>query len=355
MYFETRDKDGREKFSQTYSSLTNHIPTKIHLCYLKALTKGIALTFLPAIHIGCSEDVLPSAGSSICTEVLKSAVSTPDKASTLDILIFEDDRLRRLDSYQRIEDFRQMEIYPSSTGGGKIFFFCMNSHRNRYDWADIGSYASLSGISCELEMEDRKNFVKTAEYRCEAGTDMHQVMMSTLVSEIDIENIMCDFYGTPYTDRKITDVRIYLTNVNANCPLIGTESGGEIRMINQGMLNHYDVRKFQDPSMIVQTIDEAIWKYGTSLRKSFVCYPHASNDGRGTRLVIEGKIDGETYFWPFEVGGPEGIEKNCRYIYRINIRRKGTTDPDCLIDPTDVELDLKVKPWSEKEEYCVMF
>ena len=354
MYFDTRDKNGRDKFPQTYSSLTNHIPTKIHLCYLKALIKGIILSFFPAMTIGCSEDVLPPE-SGISSEVLRLSASDTDEGSTLDILIFEDDRLRRLDSYQRFEDLRQLNVYPSSTGGKKIIFFCMNPQRNRYDWADISSYASLSGISCNLEMEDRKNFVKTAECRCEAGAAMQEIELASLVSEIYIENKMCDFHDTPYADRKITDVTIYLTNVNASCPLTGKESDGEIRMINPGMLNDHDVRKFQDPSMIVQKIDEGIWKYGTGLRKSFVCYPHTGQNDRSTRLVIEGKIDRETYFWPFEVGSPEGIEKNCRYIYDINIRRKGTTDPDCLIDPAVVELDLKVKPWSEKEEYRVMF
>ena len=73
------------------------------------------------------------------------------------------------------------------------------------------------------------------------------------------------------------------------------------------------------------------------------------------RLVIEGKIDGTTYYWPLTAGGEMGIERNMTYNYNILIRRKGTTDPDTPVEPKDIDIELNIKTWTEKENYQVRF
>ena len=114
-----------------------------------------------------------------------------------------------------------------------------------------------------------------------------------------------------------------------------------------------DVKMFDDSSMIVQEIAPEIGSKGKGCSKCFLCYPHRGSNN--TRLVIEGKIGGNTYYWPIEVCPEDGINRNSRYSFDITIRRKGTTDPDCLIEEAAADIDLEIKRWIEKEDYQVIF
>ena len=56
-----------------------------------------------------------------------------------------------------------------------------------------------------------------------------------------------------------------------------------------------------------------------------------------------------------EVCPDGGISRNCRYSFSVNIKRKGSTDPDCLVALADADINLEIKRWTEKEEYKVGF
>ena len=92
---------------------------------------------------------------------------------------------------------------------------------------------------------------------------------------------------------------------------------------------------------------------------NFLCYQNSPvEEGPGspyTRLVIEGKIDSETYYWPITINPDNGMERGARYSYDILIRRKGVTDPDIPIDLSNAEIKLTIKPWIEKDDYTVGF
>ena len=49
------------------------------------------------------------------------------------------------------------------------------------------------------------------------------------------------------------------------------------------------------------------------------------------------------------------MEANGIYTYRILLRRKGTCDPDIPVSVEDIDIELKVKPWTEKKETSVSF
>ena len=68
--------------------------------------------------------------------------------------------------------------------------------------------------------------------------------------------------------------------------------------------------------------------------------------------MIEGKIGSDIYYWPIGLGT---LDRGKRYSYNILIRRKGVSDPDTVIDPADLEFNFRIKPWTEKEEYQVLF
>lgn len=281
--------------------------------------------------------------------------------SFLNILTFNDDRLKRLDSYQIISDFNDDTAYVESTGGDKIIFFC--SCRARFDWSGINSYSALTDIHCNLENESRQAPIRTGEVYTLAGASSCSVDLQTLVSEVCITSLSCDFSGTPYSGKKITDVRAYLINVNGCCSITDIKTGNPVSIINYGRLSEEDLSHFREPDILYSDIAQTLDYRELKPASSFLCYPccGVENDaGRPpTRLVIEGRIDGTTYYWPINVGtetnGTFIIERGHKYSYDILIRRKGTTDPDTPICLHSHEIDFDIQSWTEKKDYGIEF
>ena len=320
---------------------------------------GCLHVIVPALLYGCSEEIPQH--ELLSTMLTKTSInsSAVAKESTLDIFTFEDDRLRHLDAYQRIEDLKAGIIGISSTSGNKIFFFCLNGQRNRYDWGIVSSYYSLTDIFCDLEKETHSRRTMTGEAYATAGTRLQHVAMSPLSSEVSIEVLACDFSGTPYSGSAITDVKAYLINVCASCPLLYTDGYKPNRIINTGSLNLSDISSFHDPRIIAAEVTERLSMETIHPGISLLCYPNpAVEESPGsphTRLVIEGKVDSQTYYWPVTIDKGTGVGRGNRYAYDILIRRKGVSDPDIPIDDASMDIKVKIKPWTEKEEYSVGF
>ena len=320
---------------------------------------GCLLVIVPALLYGCSEEIPQH--ELLSTMLTKASInsSATAKESTLDIFTFEDDRLRHLDAYQRIEYVNSGVIGISSTGGDKIFFFCLNGQRDRYEWGMISSYYSLLDIFCDLEKETCTRRTMTGEIHATAGGRIQYAAVSPLSSEVVIKALACDFSGTPYSGSAITDVKVYLINICASCPLLYTNEYKPTRIINTGSLNMSDIRSFSDPRTIISEVTGRLSTETIYPAISLLCYPNpAIEESPGsphTRLVIEGKIDSHTYYWPITINKGTGVERGKRYTYDILIRRKGVSDPDTPIDDASMDIKLKIKPWTEKEEYSVGF
>lgn len=335
------------------------------LSYLHILPHHVLWNTFPRIRAftivlfltACCPDVLPEA---VPLQIHKSALLpitiSSAEGGTLDIFTFCDDRLRRLDSYQRIEGFTGGSAYVESTSGDRIFFFCLSSHKDRYQWAQMNSYFSLDKVRIDLEDENRECITKTGECRSVAGESGKETTLKPLVASVCIDRISCDFSGTPYAGKPITDVQAYLINVNATYGLTSSESVSPERIINQGMLSRNDLKAFKQPDMVFTQLTERLGSSTLRPEIDFLCFPNPSNGtsigAPYTRLVIEGKIDDITYYWPISI---KGIERACRYSYDILIRRKGTSDPDIPIEFEECEIQFDIKPWKEKEEYGVRF
>lgn len=352
MFSDNHIKPHRNRFSCLLSylhTLPHHVLWKI-FSRIRALTTILFLT-------ACCPGALPEAVSLHTHKYASSPITISSaEGGALDIFTFHDDRLRRLDSYQRIEGFTGNTAYAESTSGERIFFFCLSQQRQRFEWADMNSYFSLEKVRIDLENETRDFLTKTGECRAAAGEIGRGATLKTLVAAIRIDRISCDFSGTPYAGRPMTDVRAYLTNVNATYRLTGPDYNNPERLINQGMLNGNDLKAFREADMVFADLTERLGEATLRPEVNFLCFPNGS-DGAGigapfTRLVIEGKIDGITYYWPISI---KGIERACLYSYDILIRRKGTSNPDIPIELEECEIQFDIKSWKEKEEYGVRF
>ena len=123
-----------------------------------------------------------------------------------------------------------------------------------------------------------------------------------------------------------------------------------------------DVNGFSAPESIFRDIGKEIGINTIKPAITLRCYPNEieeeSPGGSFTRIVIEGKVDGKTYYWPININrnnNGTGVNRNSRYIYDIRIRRLGSEDPDFAIEPEDADIKLEIEEWEEKEEYGVRF
>ena len=83
---------------------------------------------------------------------------------------------------------------------------------------------------------------------------------------------------------------------------------------------------------------------------SFFCYPNPS-DGTEfgspvTRLVIEGKLRGTTYYYPIDL---PGLKADAQYRMDVTLTRAGTTDPDTPAVAGSIRLESRVLDWDGRE------
>ena len=283
----------------------------------------------------------------------------------LDVFIFNCEDPGHLDTYQHIENNASQEIFLRSQSGEKNVFICSDGQRTRYDWAEINSREGLDGIYIELKDERREHLCSTGEVRLTAGSDeTHPVQMRRIASEIILQSIRCDFTGKPYEGRMIEDVQVYLINVNSSCSITADGDIVPLSIVNAGRADHDDIAGFKEPDLICQNMETYISTEISRVGMSFICYPNTSaKEGPGTpftRLVIEGTIDGERFWWPIDINrndGTEnpGIHRNCRYIYDITIKRKGTSNPDEVMETETAEVLMKIRQWKEKDEHVIVY
>ncbi len=323
------------------------------------------LSILPAFFYCCSPSADPE--PQIEPEP-KTRVYFPNEISgisTLDIFVFNDDGAERLDCYQRIDDTGRWKGAVVSSGGKRIITALANSPFGKDRWFPMNSRAYFNEIHMNLEDETREKMVMFGELAVDTrkNNGIQPLPIYPIACEVRLNSICCDFTGKAYDGEPLYDVRVYLTNVNAECRITEEENAPPIRIINAGGPDMDEMEEFKDPSLIMETIPQAIGSKRIYPAISLWCYqsnhPTETPGTPYTRLVIEGKISGRTYYWPINVNREAekeaGIWRGMSYTYDLKITRKGSTSPDIPVKTSDITINLKVAEWKEKEEYEVKF
>ncbi len=321
------------------------------------------LSFLPAFLYGCNAPLaLPDSSPETVTKISMEAIS--GKIGDLDIFVFRNDRMQKLDCYQKVEDPASWNNELVSSSGERIIAVCANSGMSASDWTAITSLSYLGNLSFSLENESIRHPFMCGLAEITAGNDSRNkaLYIRPLISIVEIRNIKCDFKGRPYAGEVLEDVRVYLTNINAECRIMEDSEILPTRIINAGRLREDEMAMMSDPGLIVRDIEGQIGEEGLRPKIQLICYPNNSiREGPGTpftRLVIEGKIKGETFYWPMNINKENegyGIGRNERYIYEITITRKGTKDPDIPVSKEDIDINFNIEKWNEKEDCEIIF
>lgn len=321
---------------------------------------------LPAVLYCCSDSPESPMPSPAWCETKVSLSHSSSELETMDVFVFNDDLFQKLDSYQRFENMKMWNGAVASGSGGRIVTVIANSHHKKEHWYSLSSRSHLKSFSIRLEDEDIHKPVMFGECTFspeDAGSTDHEVVLKPLSAEVMLQSISCDFTGRPYVGEQLHDVKVYLTNVSAETYLLEDEDSGPSRIINAGKLYEEDLEEFRCKELIFKEIKGSIGTRTQFLDVRFRCYRNnRPEEGPGTpytRLVIEGTIDGRTYYWPIDINRDtdigEGIQAGHRYIYDIRITRKGSLDPDIPVRSEDFVISKLVSEWKEKEEYEVLF
>lgn len=286
---------------------------------------------------------------------------------SLDMLIFSNDGLQHLECWQRIPVTDGEKATIASMNGDKILMACSSmTGKSHEDWMWVSSLASLADAWTDLENERADAPVMSGSCTFNAGStikDSPELFLRRVSSEIHLRSLRCDFTGRAYEGEKLSDVQVYLTNVNASC-MIWDDIGNISRIINQGRLVMEDIFRFSDSSLVWQKVKGDIGSETVNTDIKLRCYPNnAQEEGPGspyTRLVIQGILDGEVWFWPIDINrdgrvSDQGIGRNCRYIYDVVLTRKGSADPDTAIRTETASITMEMEKWEDKEEYSVAF
>lgn len=327
---------------------------------------GPVISLVPTLY-GCESVSAPDcdfvvAGASATTKVAVLGTEVT-RVETMDVLVFNDDELQRLDCYQRMEGMNEETFMVSSQKGEKIIMLCANSQHGAEDWMWLSSLSGLYKTSASLEKESREAPVMSGMIYGTAG-GVYEPILRRLSAEVVLRSIRCDFTDKPYDGEPLDNILVYLTNVNAET-YIWEGEGRTQRFINQGRFNEDDMGHFVDRSLVYAEVDEPVGKTVLNTDIRFRCYPNfSSKEGPGnpfTRLVVQADIQGITWYWPIAVKsgtlteGEDGVYGNRTYTYDICITGKGSADPDTEIEKGNIQIKTEIKGWIEKEEYDVIF
>jgi len=286
---------------------------------------------------------------------------------TVDVFAYDDDELRRLDTYERTVLGRN-GLKVASRSGKKIVAIIVNNPAGRYVWSARNTYAYYERLEADLchERSASPTMSGTCQLRGGSGKDC-SITLKPVMSKVILRSIRCDFTGKTYEGAELTDAKVYLTNVSSLCK-VSQESNFRTReTINTRRLDEKDLSRMEEPGMVRQSLPDRIGKDWQEVSRTLYCYPNNNEEDSFsspyTRLVVEGKINGTTWYYPININREDicwvedtpGISRDRCYVYDITIKRTGSTDPDTPISIKEVSVICNVIPWTEKEARDELF
>ena len=177
---------------------------------------------------------------------------------------------------------------------------------------------------------------------------MSQVVLRPMLAKITLRSIACDFSGRAYAGERLQEVRAYLTYASAECRPFAPEDR-PAAWLNAGRLDEAQVVTLTHPEAVLQSLTPSL---GGRIYPSagFYCYPNPSDGSQFgspvTRLVIEGKLRGVTYYYPIDL---PGLQADVQYTMDVTLTRAGTTDPDTPAVSGSIRLESQVLDWDGRE------
>ena len=261
------------------------------------------------------------------------------------MLFFQEAPLYRLDAYQHLEGMSGNRVTGTSSTAAHKVVILSNYPVDAYAWSGIRSFESLADLPFRLQDEDPAAPMLVGE--SEAGS-MNRVILRPMLAKITLRSIACDFTGRAYVGERLQDVRAYLTYASQECRPFAVEDR-PMAWLNAGRLDEAETGTLAHPEAVLQTLSASL---GGRIypAANFYCYPNPSDGSEFgspvTRLVIEGKLRGVTYYYPIDL---PGLEADVQYAMDVTLTRAGTTDPDTPAVSGSIRLEGHILDWDGRE------
>ena len=311
-----------------------------------AATRG-ALWHLPAFLLfACSPHPLPQevVPGTRKTQIYINATGKTN-IQGLDLLFFQEGPLFRLDAYQHLDGVSGNRVTGTSSTAARKVVILSNYPTDNYAWSGIRSLESLADLPFRLADEDPDAPILYGESA--AGT-MGQVVLRPMLAKITLRSIACDFTGRAYAGERLQDVRAYLTYASQECRPFAPEDVPS-SWLNAGRLDEAGTSALAHPEAILRSLTASL---GGRIYPAagFYCYPNPSDGSEFgspvTRLVIEGKLRGTTYYYPIDL---PGLQADVEYRLDVTLTRTGTTDPDTPAVAGSIRLESQVLEWDRRD------
>lgn len=270
---------------------------------------------------------------------------------TLEVFIFrvnegmEDDGM--LDGYRKftgseLESLSRLEV--KTTTGKKMIYAVANSHKE--NWAGVMSRSEFEEQLTDLYDEDVKNFIMIGnkEETLQLASSV-SLSIRRMVARVQLNSVVASFDGTPYDGYVLEDVKAYLTNVQG-MKYMYDGSGDNLKLLNSKKYVEADMAGSAMQGILYDELAASIGDEGHTTPHYFYCYSNNRTEEteteRFTRLVIEGKLAGTTYYYPIAI---KELERNCCYSLDVKIQRPGSLDPDKDVELGTLTLNLEVVGW----------
>lgn len=311
---------------------------------------------------GCAEIQTDGGGSdtpdTVETSIEVKAASDIGQSSNIDIFFFDWNSPCRLDSYQRT--LGASSLTASSCTGEKRLVVLAGTHGDRYMWADISNYEDLRERHFKLSEDDPGSPIMSGVAKVEAGSGKGVSLdLRPLLAKVVLRSISCDFSGKSYAGKTLDSAKVYLTNVSSMCcpaPIITDQPTSYLNCGGFTPADTVGVGK-----LLWSRLPDKIGAGKLTVEKTLYCYqnyPKADEAGTPrTRLVIEGNLDGETCYYPIDVGAKNspGVSNGVEYIMDVTITRRGTLDPDIPLSAGMMYVSTEIGGWNEKDDTIVIY
>ena len=278
----------------------------------------------------------------------KAAASAVDR---LDIFVFNDDEIRRLDSYCSVSTPQTAYIQVNSSAGDKLVVVLANCSDRSFTYDEFKTYSALESVIWRLKDEDPTRPVMSGECQISAGAEGYTpVKLTPLLANVCLDFLKCDFTGRGYRSRTLENCSVFLTNLSGSSEILRQDGFRVSELENAGRLDPGYLASMKHPEMIMRPVTPGQWS-----PVDLYCYPNDSADDMmgspPTRMVVQGDIDGTTYYYPVDINregfgytsGPRGLSRNVKYSYSLLITRKGSTDPDTPVGPAQAVGEAWIK------------
>lgn len=299
--------------------------------------------------------------------------SDDNTVQTLEIFIFrnEGDDAGKLDTYKKIEgaDLVSLsDIKIQSTTGAKVIYAIANSHKN--DWKGVMDITAFKNVLANLQTENLKNFTMTGSVEATLQiTTSVTFSISRLVSRVVLTGIKTGFTGTPYEGSSLKNVKVYLTNVVGKKYYANGGDDPEKAVLNYQRSVAEDVNGCVMTGMLYDDVVPDITDSGYTIPHYFYCYENLlqaeTPENRFTRLVIQGDLNGHTYYYPVNINrdqfgytaanGHAGVQRNTSYELEVTILRPGSLHPDEIVEHGVLTTHLNILDWITVPTVHVIF